>query len=123
MVEFLSVAFKKPMSANRRKLVTKYLQPSMIQTTPPSVGKSMLALIQKRKNITAHDRFLVKLQRFALDAMGPLIFLLKDLQSEKAIAKDKAVTALQTALCFTGNAFATLSVERDEVSFDISTNC
>ena len=41
-----------------------------------------------------------------------LFSFLKDLQSGKAVAKDKAVTALQTALCFTGNAFATLLVER-----------
>ena len=43
------------------------------------------------------------------DVMGPLI---KDLQAGKAAVKDKAVTALQTALCFTGNAFTTLSVEK-----------
>ena len=72
----------------------------------------MLTHIQKRKNIIAHDRFLTKLQHCVSDTMRPLIFLLKELQLGKAIAKNKAVTALQTALCFTGNAFATLSVER-----------
>ena len=74
----------------------------------------MLVLIQKHKSIISHDRFLAKLQHFASDAMGPLIFLLKDLQSGKAVANDKAVTALQTALCCTGNAFAILSVEETE---------
>ena len=55
---------------------------------------TMLSLIQKQKSIVAHNRFLAKLQRFASDAMGLLIFLLKDLQAEKAVTKDKAVTAL-----------------------------
>ena len=46
--EFLSVTFKKPMSADRRKkLVTKYPRPGLMQTAPPSIDKSMLALIQK----------------------------------------------------------------------------
>ena len=44
--------------------------------------------------------------------MGPLIFLLKDLQAGKAVAKDKVVTALQTDVSHAGNAFATLLVER-----------
>ena len=39
----------------------------------------MLTLIQKRKNIIAHDGFLEFF--FASDTMGLLIFLLKDLQS------------------------------------------
>ena len=113
LVEFLSVAFKKPMSADRRKkLVTKYPRPSLVQTTPPSVDKSMLALIQKRKNIISHDRFLAKLQRLASDAIGPILYLLKELQSGKGVPQDKAISALQTSLCFTGNAFAALSVER-----------
>lgn len=113
LVEFLSVAFKKPMSADRRrKLVTKYPRPSLVQTTPPLVDKSMLALIQKCKNIISHDRFLAKLQRFASDAIGPILYLLKELQSGKGVSLDKAVSALQTLLCFTGNAFAALSVER-----------
>lgn len=51
---------------------------------------------RKWKNIIAHDRFLVKLQCFASDAMGPLVVLLRDLQAGKAVVKDKAVTALQT---------------------------
>ena len=44
--------------------------------------------------------------------MGPLIVLLKDSQSGKAVANNKAVSALHMALYFIGNAFATLSVER-----------
>lgn len=113
LTEFLSVAFKKPVSADRRrKLVTKYPRPTMAQTTPPSIDKSMLSLIQKRKSIIAHDRFLSKLQRFASDSIGPLIYLLRELQSGKGVPKEKAVQAIQTALCFTGNTFATLSIER-----------
>ena len=113
LTEFLSVAFKKPVSADRRrKLVTKYPRPTLPQTTPPSIDKSMLSLIQKRKSIVAHDRFLSKLQRFASDSIGPLIYLLRELQSGKGVPKEKAVQAIQTALCFTGNAFATLSTEQ-----------
>ena len=76
----------------------------------------MLALIQKRKNIIAHDRFLAKLHRFASDAVGPLVVLLKDLQSGKAVAKDKTLTALQTALYFTGNTFAILRRDFDNLT-------
>ena len=117
MIEFLTVVFKKPMKQDRRrKLVTKYPRPSTSQTTPPSIDKSMLALTQKRKNIVSHDRFLGKLQRFASDAVGPLMYLLKELQSGRGVTKDRAIPALQAALCFIGNAFATLSVERRHTS-------
>ena len=99
LVEFLSVSFKKPMSADRRrKLVTKYPRPSLVQTTPPLVDKSMLALIQKHKNIISHNRFLAKLQRFASDAIGPIIYLLKELQSGKGVSQDKAVSALHVVV-------------------------
>ena len=40
-----------------------------------------------------------------------LQYLIRELQSSKGVHKEKAVQAIQTALCFTENAFATLSVE------------
>ena len=111
--EFLSVAFKKPMSADRRKKLTvKYPRLAISQTKPPAIDKAILSLVQTRKHIVSHDRFLSKLQCFASDAIGPLVYLLKELQSSKGVTKEKAVQAIQAAPCFTGNTFATLSVER-----------
>ena len=43
--------------------------------------------------------------------LGSLTYLLSELQAGKNGYKDVAVSALQAAICLSGNAFATLSVE------------
>ena len=61
--------------------------------------------------MVSHDRFLSKLQRFASDAIGPLSYLLGELEAGRDVPKDRAITAIQAAVCFMGNTFAALSVE------------
>ena len=84
---------------------------------PPTIDKPMYSLIQSspgptKKKILSHDRFLVKLQRYASDAAGPLTFLLSEIQAGRPVPANKSLKAIQTALCCVGNAFAHLSVER-----------
>ena len=58
----------------------------------------------------SHDRFLAKLQCFASDALGPLTYLLSELQAGKDVHKDVAISALlQAAIYLSG--IAILSVE------------
>ena len=53
-------------------------------------------LIQKKKSIVSHDSFLSKLQCFASDAVGLLIYLLGELQVGRDVPKERAISALQT---------------------------
>ena len=109
----VTVAFKRPMSSERRKqIVDKFPRPPLPDASPPSLDKAVTTLVQKKKSILAHDRFLMRLQRFASDAVGPITFLLGELIQGRDIPKDKAIAALQAALCCIGNSSAHLSVER-----------
>ena len=109
---FLTVTFKGPLSPDRRKLLDSYPRPTSTALSPPGLDKSMMPLIQKKKSVIAHDRFLSKLQRFTMDAMGPLSYLLAEVLSGKDVPKEKAISALQASICLIGNASVTLSVER-----------
>lgn len=110
---FLSVALKKPMKPERRKKLTEgFPRPNLPQAKPPVLDKAMYHLVQKKKSVVSHDRFLSKLQLFASEAIGPLSYLLEELEAGRDVPKEKAITALQAAICLTGNTFAALSVER-----------
>ena len=115
---FLDLAFKKAASNNqRKKWLENFPRPTSLSANPPTIDKPMYSLIQSspgptKKKILSHDRFLVKLQRYASDAAGPLTFLLSELQAGRPVPANKSLHAIQTALCCVGNAFAHLSVER-----------
>ena len=101
------------MSSERRKqIVDKFPQPPLPDASPPSLDKAVTTLVQKRKNILSHDSFLMRLQCFASDAVGPITFLLGELMQGRDIPKDKAIATLQAALCCIDNSSAHLSVER-----------
>ncbi|MCG8625588.1 MAG: hypothetical protein MJE68_26760, partial [Proteobacteria bacterium] len=77
---------------------------STSHTNPPTINKPIYTLIQSslsqsKKKILSHDQFLVKLQRYASDAAGPLSFLLSELQADRPVQADKALQAMQSALC------------------------
>jgi hypothetical protein len=56
---FLTVAFKGPLSPDRRrKLLDSYPRPTSTALSPPGLDKSMMPLIQKKKSVIARDRFL-----------------------------------------------------------------
>ena len=113
LAELLTMALKQPIKPEMRKrLLERYPRLTASGTAPPNLDKAIRTLVQKRKNILSHDRFLAKLQRFASDALGPLTYLLSELQAGKDVHKDVAISALQAAICLSGNAFASLSVER-----------
>ena len=53
----------------------------------------------------------MRLQCFTSDAVGPITFMLGEMTQGRDIPKDKAIAALQAALCCIGNSSAHLSVE------------
>ena len=57
VMEFLSVALNKPMSADMQMKEVDTRRPTTSQTTPARIDKCSYALflIQKRKSIIAHD--------------------------------------------------------------------
>ena len=69
-------------------------------------------LVQRKKSIVSHDRFLTKLRLFSSDAVGLLNYLLGELQAGRAVPNQRTVSALRAAICLLGNAFAALLVER-----------
>ena len=94
----------------RRRLLERYPRLTASGTAPQNLDKVICTLVQKRKNILSHDRFLAKLQCFASDALGPLTYLLSELQAGKDVHKDVAISALlQAAIYLSG--IAILSVE------------
>ena len=115
---FLELAFRKTASLQqRKKWLEKFPRPTNSCANPPTINKPIYSLIQSsqiqtKKKILSHDRFLVKLQRYASDAAGPLTFLLSELQAGRAVPAEQSIQAIQTALCCVGNAYADLSVER-----------
>lgn len=60
------------------------------------------------------DRFLSKLQQFAMDAVGPLTLLYEQLEreGESSATVDTSKSAIQASLSFLGNVAAHFSVER-----------
>ena len=115
---FLELAFQKTATLQqRKKWLEKFPRPTSSCVSPPTINKPIYSLIQTslsqtKKKVLSHDRFLVKLQPYASDAAGPLTYLLSELQAGKPVPADKALQAVQTALCCVGNTFAHLSVER-----------
>ena len=115
---FLAQAFQKTASMQqRKKWLEKFPRPSTSHTSAPTINKPIYSLIQSslsrsKTKILSHDRFLVKLQCYSSDVARPLSFLLSELQAGRPIQADKALQAVQTALCCVDNAFAHLSVER-----------
>ena len=102
---FLDLAFKKAATSNqRKKWLENFPRPTSVCANPPTIDKPMYSLIQSspgptKKKILSHDRFLVKLQRYASDAAGPLTFLLSELQAGRPVPANKSLQAIQTALC------------------------
>ena len=102
---FLALAFQKTASMQQcKKWLEKFPRPSTSYTNAPTINKQICSLIQSslsrsKKKILSHDQFLVKLQRYASDAAGPLSFLLSELQADRPVQADKALQAMQSALC------------------------
>ena len=94
---FLDLAFKKAASNNQhKKWLENFPRPTSLSANPPTIDKLMYSLIQSspgptKKKILSHDRILVKLQRYASDATGPLTFLLSELQAGRPVPANKSL--------------------------------
>ena len=91
LLELLTMALKQPIKPEMRRIqLERYPRLTASGTAPPNLDKVIRTLVQKRKSILSHNRFLAKLQRFASDALGPLTYLLSELQAGKDAHKDVA---------------------------------
>ena len=64
------------------------------------------------KSAKSHDKFLSKLQRYTLDAMGPLVWLLDQFQQGNEIDPKVGKGAIKSSLNLLGNASAHFNVEQ-----------
>ena len=58
----------------RRAIINKLPMPAIDPAHPPKLDEAVSSLVPK--SARSHDKFLSKLQRYTLDAMGPLICML-----------------------------------------------
>ena len=111
--DLITAAFNKPLEASKRsRIMERFPHPAAPLTAPPSIDKAMKVLIQKKKSIMSHDRFLSKLQRYTTDAIGPLAFLLDAIHQSQELSQEDIVEALQSAISLVGNAHCALNMER-----------
>ena len=111
--DLITAAFNKPLEASKRsRLMERFPRPATPLTAPPPIDKAMKVLIQKKKSIMSHDRFLSKLQRYTTDAIGPLAFLLDAIHQSRELSQEDIVEALQSAISLVGNAHCALNMER-----------
>lgn len=106
--KFLDAVSLKPLKNEKRKTtMNRYPVPACDPAHPPVLDESVASLVPK--SAKTYDSFLSKLQRFTLDAMGPLTWLLDEKEQGREVDVDSAVRASLTLL---GNASAHFSVER-----------
>ena len=99
---FLESVSLKPLKNDRRKgTINKYSIPAFDPTHPPKLDESVSCLVPKSAKI--FDNFLSKLQRFTLDAMGPLAWFLNEKEQGKEVDIDGAVRA---SISLLGNALS-----------------
>jgi hypothetical protein len=94
----------------RKKLIAPppFPLPASDAAHPPKLDKDISALIPK--SAFTYDRLLSKIQKFNMDALGPLLHVLHHVKKGKCTTKE-LVAPLETAIRLTGNAAAHLSME------------
>ena len=84
----------KPLKNDRCKsIINKLPIPACDPAHPPKLDEAVSTLIPK--SAKSHDKFLSKLQRYTLDAMGPLVWMLDQFQQGNEI-DPKLVKGLST---------------------------
>ena len=78
---------------------------------PPKLDEAVTCLVPM--NARSNDRLMSKLQQFAMDALGPLLFLYEQLLSdEPELNVDTTRSAVKASVALLANASAHISVER-----------
>ena len=79
----------------RRRVMNTFPIPACDEAHPPKLDEAVSYLIPKYA--TSYDSYLSKLQRFAMDAMGPLIWLANEREQGRACDVDGVIQ--QVFLC------------------------
>lgn len=105
---FLAATSLKPLKNEKRKgMINRFPMPACDSAHPPKLDEAVGALVPK--SAKSYDNYLSRLQRYTMDAMGPLIWLYNERQRGREADIDGAI---QTSLTLLGNAATHLSVER-----------
>ena len=102
-----SVALKPLKNEKRKDTMNKYPIPACDPIHPPKLDESVSCLVPKTAK--TYDSFLSKLQRFALDAAGPLVWMLNERSQGREVDVD---LVCKSTLALLGNASAHFNVER-----------
>ena len=109
-LDLLRNATAKPLKNDKRRTITaKYPLPACDQAHTPRLDDEIACIVPK--GAETHDRYLSKLQQFALDALGAICWLYEGLSSEEGISSTKAKEVLETSIALLGNASAHFSTE------------
>ena len=109
--QLLNSTSLKPLKNDRRKsIINKLPIPACDPAYPPKLDEAVSTLIPK--SAKSHDKFLSKLQRYTLDAMGPLVWMLDQFQQGNEIDPKVGKGAIKSSLNLLGNASAHFNVER-----------
>ena len=94
----------------RKSVLGKHPIPASNQAHPPKLDEAVAALVPKTSK--SHDNFLSRLQRYTLDAMGPMIWLLDQLDQGKVIDPKPGEGAIKASISLLSNASAHFNLER-----------
>ena len=98
----------KPLKNERRKtLLGKHPILVIDQAHPPEAEAALVPRAAK-----SHDKFLSRLQRYTLDAMGPMTWLLDQVQQGTSVDPKIGKEAIKTSISLLGNASAHFNLER-----------
>lgn len=110
MLRFLSSASSKPLRNDcRRKVIDKLPMPACDAAHPPKLNESIAWLIPR--SAKSFDKYLSRLQRFTMDAIGPLTWLC-DKMHQGSVSDDSTRNAIHSSMSLLGNASAHFNVER-----------
>ena len=94
----------------RKSVLGKHPIAASNQAHPPKLDEAVAALVPKTAK--SHDNFLSRLQRYTLDAMGPMIWLLDQLDQGKVIDLKAGKGAIKASISLLSNASAHFNLER-----------
>ena len=94
---------------NRRKVIDQLPTLSCDATHPPKLNDALAHLLPKQAK--PYDSYLSKLQRFTMDAIAPITWLLEQME-QGPIEEETSKKAVRSSLQLLGNATVHFNVER-----------
>ena len=110
LLGLLNTCTLRPMkNENRRKVIDQLPTLSCDAAHPPKLNDALAHLLPKQAK--THDSYLSKLQRFTMDAIAPITWLLEQME-QGPIEEETCKKAVRSSLQLLGNATAHFNVER-----------